>query len=331
MSKIVKYLIVFLAVVFLFIFVRQVDYDEVFSQVLMMKWWTVAILLATFGAYLMAAKAWQLSFGSENSIIPKLKKLFVIRQIGETLTLINPTNIVGGELSKIYMLRSSDLASGEVETSIVLSRGLIILSYIFLVIVTLLFYILQSSSFSDQKWVILFVLFAAVFFYCLFYVITSKRLLLHSVSRRLFSFLRLSRFNKFVSGVYKMNKTLYRFYTEKRDLMILAFAYSLGHWILGSLEFYFILTALDYNISFFDAVTIEMGVMAFKSIGGFVPGQIGNEEYGNKFMLGILGFPDTDLWIVVSILRRARQLFWIALSLIFLGIFYKSYRWRSSS
>lgn len=58
-----------------------------------------------------------------------------------------------------------------------------------------------------------------------------------------------------------------------------------------------------------------MGVILFKSAGAFVPAQIGVEEYGNKIMLAAIGLPETEIWVSASILRRARQLFWIFLGL----------------
>lgn len=331
MSKTVKYIIGLLAIGFLVIFVRQVDFNHVISEVIKIKWWMLTILLSTLGAYLFATKAWQISFSTTSDVRPKFEKLFVVRQIGETLTLINPTNIVGGEISKIYMLRSAGFAPGEVGTSIVLSRGLIILSYIFLVIMTLSYFIFQGHNSIDRNLIILIIAAACGLFCFLFYLITSRKLLLHSFFYNFFSFLKLKKCSGFTARVHRLNNVLFLFYKEKRGVMALAFAYSLGHWLLGSLEFYFILTALEMDVSFFDALTIEMGVMAFKSFGGFVPGQIGIEEYANKLMLGVIGIHDAELWIIVSIIRRARQLFWVALSFIFLGVFYKSYKWKSYS
>lgn len=66
-----------------------------------------------------------------------------------------------------------------------------------------------------------------------------------------------------------------------------------------------------------------MGIVLFKTAGVFIPGQIGIEEIGNKIMLGLIGIPDTDIWVTVSILRRSRQLFWIAFGLAAYLIIYK--------
>ena len=98
--------------------------------------------------------------------------------------------------------------------------------------------------------------------------------------------------------------------------MLLSFLASCLHWIVGSLEFYFILLFLGVKTTVAKALLVDMGVIVFKSAGAFIPGQIGIEEYGNKVMLGIIGIAGGTIWITVSILRRARQLAWILLSLL---------------
>jgi len=56
--------------------------------------------------------------------------------------------------------------------------------------------------------------------------------------------------------------------------------------------------------------------MVFKAIWAFVPGQIGIEEYASKMMLEFVNVPGSGVWITVSILRRARQIFWIGAGFI---------------
>jgi hypothetical protein len=77
-----------------------------------------------------------------------------------------------------------------------------------------------------------------------------------------------------------------------------------------------ILHLLGLDIPYLSCIEIEVGVMVFKAIGAFVPGQIGIEEYASKLMLELTGVPGSGVWITVSILRRARQLFWICVGFI---------------
>jgi len=72
-----------------------------------------------------------------------------------------------------------------------------------------------------------------------------------------------------------------------------------------------------------------MGVIFFKTIGAVVPGQIGIEEYGNKVMLETIGVQSNEIWLVVTLMRRARQLFWLGIAGIF--IFFISLNNQKSS
>ena len=73
-----------------------------------------------------------------------------------------------------------------------------------------------------------------------------------------------------------------------------------------------------------------MGVIIFKSAGAFVPGQLGVEELGNKMMLQIIGIATGSVWISTSILRRARQLFWITVGFILYLLIKKDHKQRST-
>ena len=113
--------------------------------------------------------------------------------------------------------------------------------------------------------------------------------------------------------------TLPQAFRNNRRGLAVAFLFFSLHWIIGSLEFYLILKFLGVKASVVQALLADMGVILFKSAGAFVPAQIGVEEYANKIMLAAIGLPDTEIWVSASILRRARQLFWIVFGL---GIYF---------
>ena len=93
--------------------------------------------------------------------------------------------------------------------------------------------------------------------------------------------------------------------------------------MVGSLEFYFILILLGIKTTVFSTLLVDMGVVVIKSIGAFVPGQIGIEEYGNKIMLTMIGVTGATVWVTASILRRSRQLFWMVTSAVMYFVIFK--------
>jgi hypothetical protein len=114
-----------------------------------------------------------------------------------------------------------------------------------------------------------------------------------------------------------LNITFSRYNQENRHALPLSFFFAFLHWLLGAIEFGFLLWLLGFPITWMDSISLEMGVALVKSIGSFIPGQIGIEEYGNKMMLLSIGLASSTLWVSVSILRRMRQVFWLAVGMGF--------------
>lgn len=117
-----------------------------------------------------------------------------------------------------------------------------------------------------------------------------------------------------------MNIEAARFFAKSKSRFFTAlFLFSI-HWIFGAMEFYIVLNCLGVKISIVRAIIIEMGVMMFKVLGSVILGQISIEEYGNKVMLNLIGVTSNEIGLVVSLTRRARQLFWLIIAAIF-GLF----------
>lgn len=126
-----------------------------------------------------------------------------------------------------------------------------------------------------------------------------------------------------------MNKLLSDYFRYNKAGFSAVFLLSASQWFFGALEFFIILRMLAIPVGYPDALAIEMGVIFFKTIGAVVPGQIGIEEYGNKVMLETIGVQSNEIWLVVTLMRRARQLFWLGIAGIF--IFFISLNNQKSS
>ena len=108
-----------------------------------------------------------------------------------------------------------------------------------------------------------------------------------------------------------------------KKVLFLSGVFALLHWVFGGLEFYLILKFLGLKVSVLQALLVDLGVVLFKAAGAFVPGQLGVEEYGNKIMLAFIGIPAEEIWVTASVLRRARQLFWIVFAVIVYFLVFK--------
>lgn len=310
---------------FLGFFVSQIDLQEVLLQLQQIGWKFGILLLITGSAYAMASAAWLLCFET----IPQqlsVPKLFVYRLIGESLTTVNPTNIIAGESAKIYLLNKAGVPYEQGVISILLSRILIFLSMISLFLV--LPFSLNQLGFMEQfslSWGI-GLLGMALGFIALFYSMVHPKRLLYSSLRSINDRMSFSFLEKILPNILRINQGLCDYYRQQKLHLFLAFFLSLLHWIMGAVEIYAIFFLLDIKISLLSALLMEVGITFIKSIGAFVPGQIGVEEYGNKIMLGFLDMSNGNLWLTLSILRRSRQLIWLGMGgLFFIGLNLRKY------
>lgn len=237
-------------------------------------------------------------------------QLFNIRQIGENIAIINPASMIGGEAAKIYMLTGLGVGQRAALHSIILSRAMMIGSQLFLLLLAGAWFFGRGLSGNVQPgavWPYTALLFLPFAFMVLWRRVPFRKMikfLLHRLGV-------LPQVSKLRLYIRELSGELRAFYRENRRGMLLSFLFSSLHWMVGALEFYFILRFLGIHTPVLSALLVDMGVVVFKSAGGFIPGQIGIEEYGNKFMLAAIGVTGGTIWVTASVLRRARQLCWL--------------------
>lgn len=295
-------------------FVSRSDLNGIWEQLQRFNIFFLTIIAATFTAYFMATAAWRLSFYRYPGHL-SVFYLFVIRQVGESLAQINPTNMVAGDALKAALLKRHAVPWKDSIVSLTLSRFLILFSALSLVMI-------GASIFFDRLKLNtgIYTLIAAVaglftvFIVMLVRLGTGKGILspVTSVLEILMKrFPHAERILSLAEKLREVDEELIDFYRTRKIHFTAAFLLSFCHWLMGAMEFYLILRVLGFDVTYLSCVAIEVGVMVFKAAGAAVPGQIGIEEYASKVMIDFVNVPSSNIWITVSILRRARQLFWI--------------------
>lgn len=300
----------------------QIDLQIVLSNLYQVGWQFGWVFLITGTAYAMASTAWLLCFQQVPAQL-SASKLFVYRQIGETLTTINPANIIVGESAKVYLLKKEGVAYEEGVVSILLSRVLIFLSMIALFLL-LPFVVYKLGWANEFSWIGIggFVVLSFVII-GIFYAMVHPNLLLFQFIQTVYQRWNLRFLEKLLPNIQSVNQLLSEFYKSHKAKLLIAFALSLFHWLMGAIEIYVLLYLLDIKITILEAILVEVGVTCIKSMGSFIPGQVGIEEYGNKVMLGILGIQAGSVWLTISILRRTRQVIWLLVGGLFFLFVYR--------
>ena len=243
------------------------------------------LLLITFIAYLFGTISWQYALGTYSNAV-STSRLFLIRHLGETVGMFNPASVIAGDAIKAVMLRKYDIPANKIASSLLLSRAIMVVTQIVLCGATALMLVIQNPSFNLD----------------IFHTIKKSGLYLSLLTKWKI-------FRGKLSGVLNELPSIVR---ENKRMLRYACLFAALHWVVGGLEFYFILKFLGLKVSVLQALIVDLGVVLFKAAGAVIPGQLGVEEYGNKIMLMAIGLPSEEVWVTASILRRGRQLFWIA-------------------
>lgn len=313
LAKLLKGLLLLSVLITIGFLVSATDFSLVWSELSKVGYHFAWILCTTFLAYLFGTLSWRACLGAEAQHI-SIFQLFAVRQVGETIGLYNPTNIVGGDLLKIHYLAQYHIETGTATSSVITSRCTTILSQIHLFVVAFLWMWITGifSHWSTTVLVTIGVLiillgFLQLLFFLWIHQKSGHKQQLYAQNNTLPS----TGWRKFAVRIQEVIAQVKTNYQRAPGSFWKSYIFASIHWIIGSIEFYLILQLLGYDRQLIQGLMLDMSVIVFKSIGAFVPGQIGIEELGNKLVLTAVGISSASLWISVSILRRARQLVWI--------------------
>lgn len=328
-KKTVKTWLILIILGFIAVYILNTDFSAIKKELLTIGYRFIYLLGITFLAYFFGTWSWHVCLAEDRKKI-SLMKMFAVRQIGETVGQYNPTSIVGGDLLKAEMLKPYGISTEVALSSVATSRITVVLSQILLFLIACLWLsgmeagqaALKSIGVAFYVLIAFLILLNLGFFYWLIFSKSSSK---PENSENIDGF-----WKKLRSKVLQLIFNIHKSYRFNPRLFWYSYLLACIHWIIGSLEFYLILLFLGFDVEPMHGLLLDMGVVVFKSAGAFVPGQLGVEELGNKMMLQIIGISASSIWISASILRRARQLFWIAVGFI-LYLFVKKDSTQSST
>jgi uncharacterized protein (TIRG00374 family) len=326
--KYLKALLIVSILVSLALFLSVIDFNQILIAVKGIGSKFIILLLVTFIASILGTLSWRACLGKQAEAI-SLGQLFLIRHLGEITSVFNPAGIVGGEALKVHLLCSSQqLDKKTVLATTLVSRAIMIFTQLTLFGVVALCLLIPGLNL------------ATISLHWGLWLSVGASLLLIGLSCYFSSQIK-SLFLNLSFGLAWKNKTaaararlkelfasMFGLYHSNKKAALYASIYAWLHWMVGAMEFYLILTFLGIDVTVLQSILVDMGVIFFKTAGVFVPAQAGVEEYGNKIMLSVIGIRGAEIWITVSILRRARQLCWLAFGIVIYLCMYKTWTQR---
>lgn len=292
----------------LVVFIGHIDLNAVLREVANIGWNLLWIIVITGLAYLLGTAGWQNCF-IEKPLRTSLWQLFCIRHIGETIGLFNPTSIIGGDYIKTVLLKSTGTSEQEILNSVLISRFLTIITQFSLFGVTG-FWFLMSSFNQNIPEQLLTVLWALVItFFCIPLIIFF--ILKKSKELQVTSTLSWKVFRTLSIRIQTILNAVLTFHQNQPNKCYRAYFYFFLHWTVGALELFLILYFSGITIPIILSQFMDMGIVIVKSFGAFIPAQIGVEEFGNKILLTSAGIYTVQIWLIIALIRRSRQVFWI--------------------
>jgi uncharacterized protein (TIRG00374 family) len=278
-------------------------------------WGFPLVLLAAFSAFTADVASWL-------AVLPGLPVdvrhgllLWRVRLVGEMLNMVTPAAGVGGEPAKaLILVRSFGLEPRKTIASVLVAKTTILLSYIpFLAIGLALTFgmvpLPEDYVAAAGVGLALYTTMIVAFFFVQRYRLSSR---LGTRLGRLRFGARLAGLLREVRAVDDELERLYRV-APRRLWCSLALAF-LG-WVLGAVELFVISAVLGYPMAPTTIWTIEAVVQLLRQAGGFIPGSLGVTEGTMMLMYGsLVGEPSVG--VAVALVRRLREVVWIAAGLI---------------
>ena len=292
----------------------SVDVSKVFNLILKMKWGLPLILSIYILINLADAVSWKYALKPLEAKPVTIWGMWRIRQIGEAFNMVTPLGTMGGEPVKAQLLKETyGLDMKQTISSLVVSRTTNLLGLVtFLIIGTALVWSSPdiAPAFKNTGLVGL-TIFSTLILLFLFFQI-------HSGLKTIVNWFTTLPFRNSIQRLMEHLETLSHhmadYYHENSSRCLKSIWYSFVGWTLGILELYLTMYFLGYKLSLIDAWIIEALVQLIKVGSFFIPLSLGALESGTIFIFAAIGI-SANLALATSVVRRIKELTWIALGL----------------
>jgi uncharacterized protein (TIRG00374 family) len=302
------------ALLFLFLMLKQVGWSQLGFYLQHMGYYWLLILVPYGVMNFLVAVSWKILL-APGGASPTITRLYFLRLAGESLNQLTPSASLGGEPFKAFRLHAGGVPWQESTASLVIQKGLMVLSLALYIFASLAVYPFIMHVKSSQ-----------------FAVFVLGAIVLGGSGA---VFVRVQRGNPCAAGIRLMKRFglcpavlssmeaefteldlyLAGFYRAYPMHISLVFVLLLLNWFMQAVEVYLIFTLLGHPVGWGLALCLDGLAMLFTSLGFLIPVSLGVQDCGN--MLLSLGFRlGATLGAAFSIIRRIREAFWLLLGLL---------------
>lgn len=312
--KAIRSVLLALGFVFLGYLIAEVGPERILGSVRALSWRLLLLLVFPSGAiWMLHVVAWRFAFSRAG--VP-LMTLLAVRLAGEAVNVATPTASVGGEPVKVLLLRPR-VPVVEALAAVVVDKTTFAVAQSLLLALGLA----TAWSLSAAPGAVL----------------RAMTWLLAVEVLALGGFVLVQLLGVFGRGLGVVGRLGFRpvgsHAGDARGLDSALAAFYRGHaarwgtglffhflgWLLGSVEVYLILRFLEVPVSSLVALIIEAISTAIKFVAFVIPGRLGVLEGGIMAVFAALGL-DPGTGLAQALIRRLRELAWVAVGLAMLGL-----------
>lgn len=313
----VKRLLLLAGAVLVVVLVHRTGADAIVAALDRLRWWQFALVCLPYGLItFLDTLGWRFAF--RDSRVPFLR-LAGARLAGEALNLVTALGQVGGEAVKAWLVRRDVTYEASVPSIVVAKTTITIAQALFLLLGIVLAWAalpVDSALLSTMLWLLLLEVLAVAGFFAAQVsglVARAGRLLVAvGVVRE-------------AGYAQTLDLALRDYYRHDRRRFLLSVTFHLTGWILSGLEALLAMWALGLPVSLLGATVIEALGSGVRFASFMVPASLGAYEGGNAAAFEALGY-GAGAGLAFSAVRRARQVVWIVIGLLVLGVM----RWSES-
>lgn len=279
----------------------------------------LVIVLPSLLMYLLEAYGWRLTLRNHAAAVP-FGRLLAIRTAGEVVNMTTPTAYVGGEPLKAVLLKSHGVPMIEALASVITAKTTMTIAQVLFILlgIGIAFGLVGTSASGDSNAPLLAALVGVgllLFGIALFVMVQRIGLFLGLLNVLRWCRIRIPYLETREEKLRELDRTILDFYTHDRRAFLLSIGFFFLGWMAEALEVYAILYFIG-GPSVSPLAAIAIGALSVFIKGGtfFIPGSLGAQEGGNLLVMVAFGYSGVT-GITFALLRRVRELVWIAIGL----------------
>ena len=279
-------------------------------------WGVLVLIPAYLPVWVLDTLGWRFAFPAESRRVPLLR-LLRIRLTGDAFNVLTPTLDLGGEAVKAMLLTREGIPTAQALASVIVAKTTLAVAEVLFLLVGLgiavqIFALPEPLRRGAGLTLLLGGLGVGAF------LLLQRRGLFGWVAGLLGRLGLARRFWREQAPTVAALDEVLRAYYARPGRGALSVGFHLMGWLAGTAEVALILWFLDLPVTTATAVALEAGHQLARAASFFIPAKLGTQEGGSVILFSALGFP-AAVGVAVSLLRRVREMAWVALGLLLLA------------